>query len=66
MFPVYAGVILACGSPSLIEEGVPRVCGGDPGFFSTYVLPFSCSPCIRGCYEVIIDKYMKKLMRHTV
>ena len=66
MFPVYAGVILPTSIKSHNEKRVPRVCGGDPGFFSTYVLPFSCSPCIRGCYEVIIDKYMKKLMRHTV
>ena len=66
VFPVYAGVILQKNCRREKEESVPRVCGGDPWILKIWPQTSRCSPCMRGCYEVIIDKYMKKLMRHTV
>ena len=66
VFPVYAGVILEYTNSAPFGGGVPRVCGGNPRQAIRPRWNRLCSPCMRGCYEVIIDKYMKKLMRHTV
>ena len=66
VFPVYAGVIPRRQIDCQEHPGVPRVCGGDPVDIWNLRGKSTCSPCMRGCYEVIIDKYMKKLMRHTV